>query len=762
MRNLAATVLLGLSFTLPAPAQEQPERLGLVLSGGGAKGLAHIGVLKVLEEEGIRPEVITGTSMGALIGGLYACGYSAGQIEEMVLGIHWGDLLTNKLPLDRIAMEEKPYYGRFLLELPFNGIRPQLPSGLIRGQKIDELLRRQTLPWHGTTSFDSLPIPFACIATDVGNGRAVVMRTGLLPDAMRASMSIPTAFTPLVLENQLLVDGGAMRNFPASDAQAMGATLVIGVSVGDGLMPAKDLRNAVDILTQATMFKSLLEDPDQAARCAVLLRPDISGYGTTSFSEEAVPVLIQRGYDEADRHRGQLRALGAKLPAARQHLAPPRGVVLPDSFRVDCVVVDADRQSTVPLIEGRLSNKGGMTVKDLEQRIDLLYGSLHFDLITYHMDPEPGDSVLVVKALTAPQERLGISLNYDNFNQASAGVLLVSRDRLLKSSRAVLEAYVSRYPSVEAGWMKYAGPSRRLALTAGGHYARGPFYLRRPGTDELSAELLYDRYGGHLRVQTASSVTSLFGSEIAREYMLLKPRLGDDVLYVAEDTVRIELSNVERVRSARWAARIFFQFNSTERPIYPRRGWKITAMAGHYWDAFTTTEFNDQAPAEQGYAGATVRLNDYTDFQRAYVHAEGLLPLGKRWSAMLSGDATMGTERIVAPGDMLLVGGMKANGRESFPFWGLSEYQETLPEFAILRAGMQWELARDVFWQVQANGLFSSWRPDPVLLVNGRTALYGAGSTLGLRTGLGILQLGVAGNADLDEVLGYFNFGFRL
>ena len=176
MRNLAATVLLGLSFTLPAPAQEQPERLGLVLSGGGAKGLAHIGVLKVLEEEGIRPEVITGTSMGALIGGLYACGYSAGQIEEMVLGIHWGDLLTNKLPLDRIAMEEKPYYGRFLLELPFNGIRPQLPSGLIRGQKIDELLRRQTLPWHGTTSFDSLPIPFACIATDVGNGRAVVMQ----------------------------------------------------------------------------------------------------------------------------------------------------------------------------------------------------------------------------------------------------------------------------------------------------------------------------------------------------------------------------------------------------------------------------------------------------------------------------------------------------------------------------------------------------------------------------------------------------------
>ncbi len=232
----------GLSLVAGLFAQgvtEKPKRLGLVLSGGGAKGLAHIGVLKVLEEEGLRPDVITGTSMGSLIGGLYACGYSAAQIEAIVLDIHWDDVLTNKIPLDRIAIEEKPFYGRFLLELPFNGLKPSIPSGLIRGQKIDELIRRLTLPYHGTTNFDSLPIPFACVATDVGRGQAVLQRHGLLADALRASMSIPTIFSPPVRDTMLLVDGGTLRNFPVSDAKDMGADLVIGVQVGDGLVAAE-------------------------------------------------------------------------------------------------------------------------------------------------------------------------------------------------------------------------------------------------------------------------------------------------------------------------------------------------------------------------------------------------------------------------------------------------------------------------------------------------------------------------------------------
>lgn len=734
-----------------------------MLSGGGAKGLAHIGVLKVLEEEGIRPDLITGTSMGSLVGGLYACGYSAGQIEDLVLGIRWDDLLTNKLPLDRIAIEEKPYYGRFLVELPFDGLKMKLPSGLIRGQKLDEIFRRQTLPYHGTTSFDSLPIPFACIATDVGHGKEMVLRSGLFPNAMRASMSIPTAFTPLIWDSLLLVDGGAMRNFPVSDARDMGATLVIGVSVGDGLVPAADLHSAVDILTQAAMFRSLLDDPRQASLCDVYLRPDLTGYGTASFYEEAVPVLIQRGYDIADQHRNEIRALAARLPASRQHLPPPAGIHPPDSLRIDRVVVETDRPAAAKLIEGRLRNKGGITVKDLEQRIDLLYGTLNFDLINYRVDPSQGDSALVVKAVVAPQERLGISLNFDNFNQASAGILMVSRDRILRGSRLLAEAYIGRYPSAEASLLQYAGPSRRMAVIAGGYYGRGPFYLREPGTNDLSAEMRFDRYGGYLRFQSASSITHAYGAEIGRELCLLKPRVGDEVRYAGEDTVTIDLTFLDRVRSHRWVTRAFVSLNSTERPIYPRQGWKLSAMLGYFWDSLSELRFTDDVPPGSGLSGSEeVRLNTYDDFQRVYLHAEGLIPWGGRLSVMTSGDLTLGSERDMAPGDLLLVGGMKTNGRESVPFWGLSEYQETIAEFAILRAGLQWEPVKDLFAQAQVNGLFSRLREDPVLLVNGKTELFGGGATLGLRTGSGVIQVGVAGNLDSDEALGFFNFGFRL
>ncbi len=764
----ANAALLFLLLLIPrwAEAQEASAdtmKFGLVLSGGGAKGLAHIGVLKVLEEEGLRPDVITGTSMGSLVGGLYAAGLSAQQIEELVTDIRWDDLLTNKIPLDRIAMEEKPYYGRYLVELPFDGLKPKLPSGLIRGQKIDELFRRTTLTCHGTTSFDSLPIPFACMATDVGNGRALLMREGLLPDAMRASMAIPTVFTPLMQDSLLLVDGGAMRNFPVIDAKMMGADLIIGVQVGDGLEKAEDLHNAASILTQAALFQSLLDDPNQVKLCDLFLHPDLTGYSTGSFYAEAVPVLIKRGYDVADAHRAEIRAIAARLPASRRGLPPPVGIRMPDSLRVDRLEIITDRKSVEPLIRGRLRTDGRIAVSDLEKRIDLLYGSLNFDLINYRVDRSKGDSALVVKAVASARERFGLSLNFDNFNQASAGVLLVSRDRIMKGSRLLVESYIGRYPSVEGSLLKYAGASRRLAVLLGGHFARGPFFLREPGENDLAAEMRYDRYGGYLRFQTASSVVQVYGAELALERSLLVPRVGSEVDYAGEDTVSIDLDNVDRLRSQRWGARAFGQFNNTERPIYPRHGWKLSAMAGYFWDALTELQFSEDAPQElQDLDGGDVRLNEYDDFQRLHLQADGLVPMSRRLSAMVGGNFAISSETNMAPGDLLLVGGIKANGRESVPFWGLSEYQETLSEFGILRAGVQWELAKDLFWQVQGNGLFSRLRKDPALLVNGGTELFGGGTTLGLRTGLGIVQVGAAGNFDSDEVMGYFNFGFRL
>ncbi|MCD4683849.1 MAG: patatin-like phospholipase family protein, partial [Bacteroidales bacterium] len=236
---------------------DQRPKIGLVLSGGGAKGIAHIGILKAMEKEGIRPDYITGTSMGSIIGGLYALGYSADQLDTIIRQIDWGEALSNNIQLQYIAYEEKEYYNRYLIELPFENGKLKLPSGVIHGQMLGEMLARYAWPAKDYTSFDEFPIPFRCVATDVGTGKPIVFSEGSLAMAMRASMAIPTAFTPVDLDSTLAVDGGVVNNFPVEEVIEMGADIVIGVSVGDGLIPAKELSGMTDILFQISMIPSL-------------------------------------------------------------------------------------------------------------------------------------------------------------------------------------------------------------------------------------------------------------------------------------------------------------------------------------------------------------------------------------------------------------------------------------------------------------------------------------------------------------------------
>lgn len=213
---LVIIFLLPFHFSL---GQEQASRpkIGLVLSGGGAKGLAHIGVLRAMEKAGLTPDYITGTSMGSIVGALYAIGYSSDDIEEIVAKLDWDAVLSNKITLNQITFEEKAYYGRYVAELPVKGINVGLPRGLIEGQKLSDYLSRLTRSAHDIEDFSDLPIPFACVAADIATGEPVVLNKGSLPEAIRASMAIPTLFTPVEIDGRLLVDGGLIRNFPVQE-----------------------------------------------------------------------------------------------------------------------------------------------------------------------------------------------------------------------------------------------------------------------------------------------------------------------------------------------------------------------------------------------------------------------------------------------------------------------------------------------------------------------------------------------------------------
>ena len=230
------------------------EKLGLVLSGGGAKGLAHIGVLKVLEEEGIEPQFITGTSMGSIIGGLYAIGYTAADLEKVAHDVPWLEYFDDEVLRNAQPIEAKEASERYQFSFAVANGKIQLPKGFIQGTKMSMLLSQLTLPAHQIDNFDDFFIPFRCVATNLLTGEGYIFDKGFLPDAMVSSACIPTVFEPRIVDNKILIDGMFVRNLPVEDCINMGATKTIAIDVGAPLSKLDELTSFVEVLGQTTSF----------------------------------------------------------------------------------------------------------------------------------------------------------------------------------------------------------------------------------------------------------------------------------------------------------------------------------------------------------------------------------------------------------------------------------------------------------------------------------------------------------------------------
>ena len=233
MKNSFKLVFIFFAFmvSMQVFAQDKKPKVALVLSGGGAKGIAHIPVLQALDSLGIVPDLIIGTSMGSVVGGLYAMGYSGDSIANIANNANWDYLLAGDIPLSEVSVEEKSEFKKYLIELDVVNWSPKLNTSLLRDQNLREFLTLLTFPVYDIDNFDEFSIPFRAMTTDIVNGKEVILDKGSLSLAMRASMSVPSIFQPVVYENTLLVDGGILNNFPTNVAKHMGADIIIGLSL---------------------------------------------------------------------------------------------------------------------------------------------------------------------------------------------------------------------------------------------------------------------------------------------------------------------------------------------------------------------------------------------------------------------------------------------------------------------------------------------------------------------------------------------------
>ncbi len=290
-------------------------KVAVVLSGGGAKGTAHIGALRVIEEEGIPVDYVVGTSMGSIIGGLYALGYSPVEMDSLVRAQDWEWLLSDKQKPALRSVTRREAEGRYVLSIPLKGAPRTKPvaESLVQGVNIGALLTGLTVGYHDSISFARLPIPFACVAADIVDGSEVVLTGGVLAEAMRTSMAIPAVFAPVRKDGQVLVDGGLLNNFPVDVARQMGADIVIGVDVQSMLQPAEKLTGMPQMLSQIVDIACRDKYLANCRNTDVHIRVDVKGYSSASFTLPALDTLMRRGYEAADRCREQLREVKHSL-----------------------------------------------------------------------------------------------------------------------------------------------------------------------------------------------------------------------------------------------------------------------------------------------------------------------------------------------------------------------------------------------------------------------------------------------------------------
>lgn len=412
--------------------KERP-RVGLVLGGGGARGAAHIGVLRELERQRIPIDAIAGTSMGAIVGGLYATGMSATELEALVSSLDWAAALTDKPPREDLSFRRKQDEREYPIdfELGVRGSELLLPDGVIQGQTLDLLLRELTLSVTHIDNFDDLPIPFRAVASDIERGEAWVMDKGDLAKAIRASMSVPGVFAPVRIDDRILVDGGVVGNLPVDVIQAMDVDVIIAVDVEFPLYRADELDSALAISEQMLTIlirKETLRQIDRLGDRDVLIRPELGVFGSTDFGN--ITDAVEPGETAARLEAERLRDLSLGESEWQDYLARRKQPATPASHLAFVRVVH-DGKLAPAVLESKLTVEAGDPIDHavLAHNADRLYGLQLYEQVSYSLVEENGRTGVEYRANTkswGPKFlQLGVSLE-DDF-EGSTGFNLSSR-----------------------------------------------------------------------------------------------------------------------------------------------------------------------------------------------------------------------------------------------------------------------------------------------------------------------------------------------
>ncbi len=562
-------------------AQEQKRpKIGLVLSGGGAKGFAHIGVLKVIEEAGIKIDYIGGTSMGAVIGGLYASGYNATQIDSIFHKVNFDELLNDYIPRSAKSFYEKRNDESYALSLPFSNFKVGIPQALSKGLYNFNLLSRLTRHVRQVNDFNQLPTPFLCIGTNIETGQQVVLNKGNLAQAMLASAAFPTLFTPIEIDGQLLIDGGVANNFPVDEVKNLGADLIIGVDVQDGLWDKNQLKNATKILVQITNLHSIEQMKNKIKGTDIYITPDIKNFGVLSFDRGRE--IIQRGEEAAFAVYEKIKTLSTD----QNYFKKPRLSVYKDSVKLAQINTTKLRKYTNDYVFGKLGfkPKTPITYSHLESGINTLLATENFHSISYSFkNNEQGEDLELQLAENPIYTYLKLGLHYDELFKSGILVNITHKNNLFKNDLASLDIILGdnfRYNLdyyVDNGFNFSYGFKSQLSQ------------FNRNITQEITKSIL-DTGGNQINVDYLDLSTRAYLQKGIAQRFLFGAGVELKYLHISSKTIATPIID----KSSYWSGFGYVKYDSFDNKYFPKKGWSFSSDFQSY--LFASDYHNDFKP----------------------------------------------------------------------------------------------------------------------------------------------------------------------
>jgi NTE family protein len=746
MNGMKLKIVWGFVFLLVSLwgfTQELPiSGFGLTLSGGGAKGLAHIGVLKALDSAGIQIDYVTGTSMGSIVGGLYAIGYSGNEIEKIARNLNWNEILSNKVSLRSIAIEEKADYNNFTIEVPFENGFFTIPSGAIESQELWLQLSELFFPVYAIKDFNQFERAFRAIAADVETGEVVSLDHGEIINALRASIAIPAVFTAVEIDGKKLVDGGIVRNFPVSEAKDMGAGFVIASNVSEGLLTKEYLNNPFQILMQIVFFKESDDFEKQVAISDFFINHELKGYSTGSF--DRANEIIDLGIVKGDSLLPVFMAIRDSIQKMRTPMDDFPREKLPryDSVFINGITVNgltrinpASFLKIMDIMPGRY-----YTAQQLSDGIRKAFGSLNYERIRYYIEPEEGNRGRIrfdVKENT--DSRVKLSILYNSFLGLNLVGDVTTRN-IIPNSKTSIAANIGETNRFRVDHLQYLDPGKVLAMDTkveSNLLKITSFQDFNPTSLYRLSNILWDTriFLGNNRMFTMG-----IGNQVER--VKFSPTLESD--------------NAINARNNFAKFYGFFQINTLDRSLFPEAGVEVYAEMGNIYNQHHRIRYLEQGREVKPEITMNLADQNYYQFKFQSSVYKKLSPLFTLASHIEAGHTP------IQEGDLFntfFIGGIKNMYRNQLPFPGLLDFNTTANSALGFIVDIRTYLTNSIFL-TGSFGLMASQYNDPYSNLKERDLFTGSTLTISYNSILGPLEFSLLYSEETKKVNTYVNFGF--